>query len=89
MPKKYQVWTLTFFGASSSNFFNKGLPNKILMFLILVLIPLSNDTTFLEKNYVAFNLTFSALEKSTTNLEFYQSFITHESIYNTYKIFPK
>ena len=47
------------FGASSSNFFNKGLPNKILMFLSSVLIPLSNDTTFVEKNDVALNWTFT------------------------------
>ena len=59
--KKYPVWTLTFFGASSSNFFNKGLPNKFLMFLSSVLIPLSNDTTFVEKNDVALNWTFTGL----------------------------
>ena len=53
MPKIYQVWTLTFFGVSSSNFFNKGLPNKILMFLSSVLIPLSNDTTFVDKKRCA------------------------------------
>ena len=47
--KNYHVWTLTFFGASSSNFFDKGLPYKILMFLSLVLVALSNDTTFEDK----------------------------------------
>ena len=53
----YQVWTQTFFWPSSSNFFNKGLPYKILMFLSSVLIALSNDTTFVGKNEVALNLT--------------------------------
>ena len=46
MPKKIIMFGLTFFGVSSSNFFNKGLPYKILLFLSSVLIPLSNDTTF-------------------------------------------
>ena len=32
-----------------SNFFNKGLPYKILTFLSSVLIALSNDTTFVDK----------------------------------------
>ena len=39
-----------YFGASSYNFFNKGLPYKILMFLSSVLILLSNDITFVDKN---------------------------------------
>ena len=50
MAKKKFMFGLTFFGASSSNFFNKGLPYKILMFLSSVLIALSNDTTFEDKN---------------------------------------
>ena len=49
MAKKIIMFGLTFFGASSSNFFNKGLPNKILIFLSSVLIALSNDTTFVKK----------------------------------------
>ena len=49
MTKNYdQFGLLTFFGAKS-NFFDKGLPTKILMCLSSVLIPLSNDNTFVDK----------------------------------------